>query len=74
MIGLLIGIMNALLPMQEINEMIFSVKEPEALPLEYKDSFPEFATDYSQENPATKTHFVAKYVQRMESILSSFAS
>ena len=41
-IGLVIGILHAFLPMQELNEKIFKLKEPEPNTIKYSDAIRDF--------------------------------
>jgi len=52
-IGLLVGLLNAFLPMQAINEKYFPVKEDDPVEQAFDQAEVEFDTDYDRENPAT---------------------
>jgi phosphate/sulfate permease len=56
-IGLLLGVVNAALPMETINTMLFKFKESEETKT-YDEAFKNFDTDYERENPATKEEAV----------------
>lgn len=62
-IGLIIGLANAFLPMQWINEKIFTVEEAQPLKISYYQAEFEFDSNYDRENPATKEKGIEKYDQ-----------
>jgi len=53
-LGTILGMLHAFLPMQMINERLFSVEKAEANVLDYEGASKFFITDYSRENPIYK--------------------
>jgi len=52
-IGLAIGIIHAVMPMHDINEKLFKLKDPEPNEKTYINAKYDFDTDYARTNPAT---------------------
>ena len=53
MIGLAIGIIHAVIPMQDINEKLFKLDDPVPNKITYINAKYDFDTDYGRTNPAT---------------------
>ena len=53
MIGLAIGIIHAVMPMQDINEKLFKLIPPTPNEKTYINAKYDFDTDYARTNPAT---------------------
>ena len=51
---LAIGLVHALLPMQELNECLFRIPDSKANEQRYSDAQKNFDTDYKRENPVTR--------------------
>jgi len=68
-ICVVVGIINALLPMEAINEYIFgslaNFAKDENFNFETVERTEGFATDYDRVNPATKEHASRKYQKLM---------
>ena len=52
-LGLVIGIVHAFLPMQKLNKKIFTIKDSVPNEVEFNDAKNNFDTDYARSNPAT---------------------
>eukprot|EP00828_Plagiopyla_frontata_P005273 TRINITY_DN1209_c0_g1_i10.p2 TRINITY_DN1209_c0_g1~~TRINITY_DN1209_c0_g1_i10.p2 ORF type:complete len:192 (+),score=26.21 TRINITY_DN1209_c0_g1_i10:187-762(+) len=67
-IGLAIGFLNAVLPMQTINEKLFNIDHHKAAALEitYDDAEKDFDTNYDIENPATEERAKEERVKKFE--------
>ena len=59
-----IGIVHALLPMQELNECLFVVEEGQANAQRYEDVNKNFDTDYKRCNPATRRYATEQLFER----------
>jgi hypothetical protein len=62
-----LGVLNAVLPMQAINEKLFYVEDIDETKT-YDEAYPEFDTDYARENPATAEEAREKHTKKMEDI------
>ncbi|EGR30034.1 phage head-tail family protein, putative, partial [Ichthyophthirius multifiliis] len=65
-IGAVIGIAHAWLPMQLINQKIFKVNAAEPNIIDYQEAQKYFITDYCRENPIYKRQAQKDYVKRMK--------
>eukprot|EP00828_Plagiopyla_frontata_P005277 TRINITY_DN1209_c0_g1_i6.p7 TRINITY_DN1209_c0_g1~~TRINITY_DN1209_c0_g1_i6.p7 ORF type:complete len:102 (+),score=20.82 TRINITY_DN1209_c0_g1_i6:1648-1953(+) len=67
-IGLVIGFINAVLPMQTINEKLFNIDHHKAAALEitYDDAEKDFDTNYDIENPATERRAKKERVKKFQ--------
>jgi hypothetical protein len=57
----IIGILNALLPMQKINKFIFREKEKDCEDIRYDDIYNNFESTYLKENPVTKKRAIGEH-------------
>jgi hypothetical protein len=57
----IIGIVNALLPMQKINKCIFREKEKDCEDIRYDDIYNNFESTYLKENPVTRKRAMQEY-------------
>jgi len=66
LIGLAIGIANAVLPMDDINEYLFKIKEEVPGHEKYSDMRLEFLEDYDRCNPATREISMDKFAEEKQ--------
>ncbi|EAS02382.2 phage head-tail family protein, putative (macronuclear) [Tetrahymena thermophila SB210] len=64
-LGTVLGFLHAFLPMQEINERFFNVKNPQANTIDYESAQKYFITDYNRENPIYKMQARQNHVLNM---------
>ncbi|KAL4484377.1 hypothetical protein ABPG74_019554 [Tetrahymena malaccensis] len=64
-LGTILGFLHAFLPMQEINERLFQVKDSSPNTIDYEEASKYFITDYNRENPIYKMQARQKHVLNM---------
>jgi hypothetical protein len=57
----IIGILNALLPMQKINKFIFREKLKDCEDMRYDDIYNNFESTYLKENPVTRKRAIEEH-------------
>ncbi|CAK88674.1 unnamed protein product (macronuclear) [Paramecium tetraurelia] len=64
-IGVVIGIVNAVLPCYELNQALFIIEDYEQVTRPYKKIEKSLDSDYSRNNPATQDQAKEKFIQSM---------
>lgn len=59
--GFIIGVLHAILPMQILNEKLFTLTPEASNKLRYVDAYLDFFTDYDRENPILKEESLKKH-------------
>mmetsp|Transcript_4056 Transcript_4056/g.359 ORF Transcript_4056/g.359 Transcript_4056/m.359 type:complete len:159 (-) Transcript_4056:45-521(-) len=67
-IGLIISLLNAFLPMELINTKLFKIKEAELENKSYEEALFDFDTDYARENPATAESSREEFFEKMSKL------
>ncbi|CAD8115595.1 unnamed protein product [Paramecium primaurelia] len=64
-IGVVVGIVNAVLPCYELNQALFIIEDYEQITRPYKKIEKQLDSDYSRNNPATQDQAKEKFIQSM---------
>ncbi|CAD8107052.1 unnamed protein product [Paramecium sonneborni] len=64
-IGVVIGIVNAVLPCYELNQALFIIEDYEQVTIPYKKIEKRLDSDYCRNNPATQDQAKQKFIQSM---------